>query len=78
MDKYYYQQGRCAANSYLSLNPILYTSTEEKGMYKKVKMACDRVLDGTCDRAETCSFLQEAPELVKDNPVSLRDRKLGE
>ena len=78
MSKYYYQQGRCEENHYLSLNPVQYESTEEKDIYKKSKMDCRMVSDGRCDRAETCQLLQEAPEFMKYDKINLRDNKLDD
>jgi len=76
--KYYYQQGRCEASHYLSQNPILYESTEEKNTYKKSKMVCHMVLDGRCDKSTTCQLLKDAPEFLTDDKINLRDKKLDD
>lgn len=78
MQKYYYQQGRCESNRYLSLNPILYESTEEKDIYRKTRMVCRLVNEGACDRITACPLFEAAPEFVTDDGVSLRDKKLDE
>lgn len=78
MQKYYYQQGRCETNHYLSLNPVLYEATEEKDKYRKSKMVCQMILDGKCDKVTSCQLFRDAPELVTDNKINLRDKKLGE
>lgn len=75
MDKYYYQQGRCEINSYMSLNPILYEQVDEKN-YKKKKMACDCIEKGKCDMETTCQLFIDAPETVRDNGINLNKRKL--
>lgn len=78
MQKYYYQQGRCETNHYLSLNHVLYESTEEKYKYRKSKMICHMVLDGKCNKVTSCQLFQEAPEYIVDDKVNLRDKKLDE
>ena len=78
MNKYYYQEGRCEYSSYLSHNPILYTPTEEKNIYKKQQMVCHALEQGFCDKSHTCSLLKAAPELVEDKIGVLYSRKLGE
>ena len=78
MNKFYYERGMCKALGYLSLNPVLYESTEEEGVYKKVCMACNAIATGVCQIAGSCSLLLSAPELVVDNGVNLREKKIGE
>ena len=78
MHKYYYQQGRCEANHYLSLNPVLCESTEEKDKYKKVKMACSLIQEGKCDRVKSCQLFKDAPEYIIDDKTNLHENKLGE
>lgn len=75
MNKYYYQQGRCEANSYLSLNPVLYEQVEDK-QYKKIKMVCNCVEKGECDKETSCKLFVDAPEIVEDNGINLNERKL--
>ena len=78
MNKFYYERRMCKALGYLSLNPVLYESTEEKGVYKKVCMKCNAINAGVCTISESCSLLFSAPELVVDNGVNLRNKKIGE
>lgn len=75
MEKYHYFQGRCEMNSYLSLNPVLYTEVED-GKYQKVKMACNGIQEGNCDREYTCQLLIDAPNTLEDNGVNLRENKM--
>lgn len=83
MQKYYYQKGRCPESLYMSLNPVLYEENGNKKEYKKVRMVCGGWKDGLpakvgCSLAETCPLLEAAPELVIDDGINLRDKKLGE
>lgn len=77
-EKFYYQQGRCECNSYLSLNPVVYVeSTTEPKLFLKDRMDCRCIINGECDRTYTCSLLQDAPESIIDDGVTIRDKKLG-
>ena len=83
MQKYYYQQGRCEASRYMGLYPVLCESTETKNEYRKVRMVCKGWKDGhatepTCPMAESCQVFQNTPEIILDQGVALRDKKLGE
>ena len=76
MNKYYYQRGMCEALHYNSLNPVLYESTDTENEYRKVKMNCNAIQKGVCNKEYNCQLLLAAPELVIDNGVDLRDKKL--
>lgn len=76
MEKYYYQQGRCKVNHYLSLNPVIYEQTAEKDKYRKVKMDCECIRKGDCNAEYTCQLLLDAPEIVTDNGINLLKDKL--
>ena len=77
MNKYYYQKGRCEVNGYVSLNPVIYEPTDEFDKYTKVKMACNCIQDGKCDRETSCQLLQDAPEFVINDGIKLLNKKLG-
>lgn len=74
MEKHYYQEGICRALSYLSLNPVVYEQQND-GKYHKKRMDCNCVRHGECDRELTCQLLVDAPEIVEDNKINLRDIK---
>lgn len=75
MEKYYYQEGVCRALSYLSLNPVVYEKQED-GKYHKKRMDCDCINKGKCDKTTSCQLFKDAPEIVEDNKIKLRDKKL--
>ena len=77
-EKYYYQLGRCECNHYLSHNPIIYTqSSSDEHTYSKVRMDCQCIINGECDRTYTCQLLMDAPDVLISDGVNLRDKKLG-
>jgi len=76
MNKYYYQHGRCIANSYLSFNPVLYEETDTENEYKKIRMACNCIQKGECVRETTYQLFIDAPEIVRDDGVNLLNKKL--
>jgi len=83
MKKYYYQLGRCPISSYLSQNPVIYESTEEKDKYKKIKMDCHkwengRTTTGECPNAVDCPLFHSAPDVLIDDHINLRNKKLDE
>lgn len=76
MNKYYYHKGMCETLHYYSLNPIIYEQTENKEEYKKIKMDCNAIASGKCDKSLTCPILQDAPEIIIDNNINLSKNKL--
>lgn len=71
-ERYYYCQGFCETLSLNSLNPILYQGEGEKSVeYKKVKMACSAIENGTCDMAENCKVFFDAPEMMEDDGANM-------
>lgn len=76
MEKFYYQQGRCEANHYLSFNPVVYTQTDDENLYIKDRMGCNLIDKGECDRAYTCQLFEDAPATLVPDGVNLRDKNL--
>lgn len=51
---------------------------KEDGHYHKQQMDCDCIHRGLCDKATTCQLLLDAPEIVENNKIRLRNKKLGQ
>ena len=75
--KFFYQKVLGQTLSYLSLNPVIYEKKED-GHYHKQQMDCDCIHRGLCDKATTCQLLLDAPEIVENNKIRLRNKKLGQ
>lgn len=76
MEKYYYQKGMCVTSGYMSLNPVLYESTDSAQAYRKVKMTCGCVDNGTCVAETMCQLFHDAPDSIIDDGINLRNNKL--
>lgn len=75
MEKYYYQEGICKALSYLSLNPVVYEQQED-GTYHKKRMDCNCVRRGECDRETSCQLFVDAPQILMDTGLILKNKKI--
>lgn len=75
MEKYYYQEGVCKTLSYLSLNPIVYEK-EKDGLFHKRRMDCRCIQQKKCSMYETCNLFLDAPKILEDKGLILREKKL--
>ena len=70
MEKKWLVEDFCPVDKFSCLMPVAYESVEKDGIiekYVRSRMVCRHALSGECDKNETCTFFQKAPEeLEKD------------